>query len=645
MSVSLPSTLVDPINTFFTANQVHRVGHSTIICGASTNAKNQPEYPITGSSYQRINGVVTVVCASFPDADVGRLIRFATNNWGKMDALAVVLSAAPYTGGKTLLTALEITGDGSHRPDITLGAMPNNTNPYVHDVQGSGNSHSWVTKLNGACGGVLDVVNMAVGSTNVTDWIDPDRQAYISNLTNLYGKFDTAIVDFGYGNSITDPNLSAAGIMAVIDQCMQWVSNLARTVIFVGAPGGRPGGDGTLVSNPQNTIDYVTLQLLNHYLRQFFAERYPQAVYCDMATEATQATMRPWTGTFGNVSTTHLTLPSSFSGIDDYYTGANITIVKGQGAGQTRAITQYVGSTQIATTASAFSPLPDTTTSVFSIDSNADLPTGRLTDGYIGSDGVHLTPDYCSLQAALIADHMIPLLGKWTPFNNQSPDFVYASTVQDLGHMNNAGGTFQWNGSVPTISVTLGSNTGTAVQGTVISGTGLTGNMSAVINFVPSYDDGGYEQELTFSDPVDGGANLIIDYHGTNAYPLLQMVNDSRFQNKDMDFWLDHGVYGFRQNSVFYMEIGFYGTTAVDTRQICSWFSNNGTAGMFGARRAWCQGFDGHFRAGNGRIRIPANTFTDAFIRFNIVGVSGIPMNVLRVRMSRLRAALRQLLL
>lgn len=67
-----------------------------------------------------------------------------------------------------------------------------------------------------------------------------------------------------------------------------------------------------------------------------------------------------------------ITLDASASATDDFYNNTQITIVGGTGAGQTRFITDYVGSTRVATVAS-WTTTPDNT-SVFVINGFGSLP-------------------------------------------------------------------------------------------------------------------------------------------------------------------------------------------------------------------------------------------------------------------------------
>lgn len=88
------------------------------------------------------------------------------------------------------------------------------------------------------------------------------------------------------------------------------------------------------------------------------------------------------TGTAQAGASTTITLDASASATDDLYNGASITITSGTGAGQTRIISDYVGSTKVATVSTSWTTTPNST-SVFSITSQVDQyinasPQGRL---------------------------------------------------------------------------------------------------------------------------------------------------------------------------------------------------------------------------------------------------------------------------
>lgn len=103
-------------------------------------------------------------------------------------------------------------------------------------------------------------------------------------------------------------------------------------------------------------------------------------------------------GTAQAGAATTVTLDASASATDDLYNGQYLFLVGGTGAGQSRVIVDYVGSTKVATVDRAWATNPDST-SVFVIfpSSNAKQDTsGQVTVGGFATDAVNA--------AALAAD-------------------------------------------------------------------------------------------------------------------------------------------------------------------------------------------------------------------------------------------------
>jgi hypothetical protein len=587
-----------------------------------------------------VSGVVTVQCNAFPDADVGRLIRLGANNDGRIDCHAIIISATPAAGNTTIVASEIVTG--ATRPNIALGSV-SSTSMWVFDAASYNNTSSWVPKMNANVGGILDITNLAVGGTTPEDWVDADRRAYIETSLPI---FDTAIVDFGLGNAITNPTQSAEVIYGYLDQALAWATKRARHVIFLGLAGARLGGDSALVASPETTADTTTGTRVDSYLRSYILERWPTVEFVDIGSEFAAAAMFATTGQAQAVTTNTITLAKSAVQTDGYYVGADITIVAGTGAGQTvRQITGYVGTTRVATLDSTWVTTPDTF-SVYSIDSNDDLVHGRPARELIGSDGIHWTPTGGDIIATALADTIMKHKSAWSPFMLSYPDFVFLNTTADGGGGYNPNGLYSWAGPVPTTSVSLAGigTIGTGIQGTSVSGSGLTVAMSAALSVVDSGETGGgKEMQLIFNDPSDGGATVNVQYAGTTAFPIVNLLNDARFRNVDVDAWFDYGIFGFKQDGVFNIEVALFGTTATDTRLIAAWISNRGSNGMFGAGRAWTRGHNGWHRTP--KFRIPSNTYTGGYIQISVVGSAGVPLGTMKIRMGRLRLAVRQALI
>lgn len=87
-------------------------------------------------------------------------------------------------------------------------------------------------------------------------------------------------------------------------------------------------------------------------------------------------TVRQETAQAGSGNT--ITLDTGASSVDDFYDNMALTIVEGEGAGQTRYITSYVGSTKVATVDATWSTQPNST-SVFRIYGQ-QLTSGNTVD-------------------------------------------------------------------------------------------------------------------------------------------------------------------------------------------------------------------------------------------------------------------------
>lgn len=118
------------------------------------------------------------------------------------------------------------------------------------------------------------------------------------------------------------------------------------------------------------------------------------------------------TGTAQAGTSTTITLDASALANDDIYNGSTITITGGTGVGQVRVISDYVGSTKVATVSVAFTVTPDNT-SLFSVASQVGqyvnaVPQGRAKISSITSVTVaNAIVEYPFFSNAAIAN------GKW----------------------------------------------------------------------------------------------------------------------------------------------------------------------------------------------------------------------------------------
>jgi len=81
-------------------------------------------------------------------------------------------------------------------------------------------------------------------------------------------------------------------------------------------------------------------------------------------------------GTAVSATSTTLVLPPSASPVDDFHNGEEVFILQNTGAGQRRAITDYVGATRTATVA-AWSVVPDSTSTLEIAPVKLTLSTGK----------------------------------------------------------------------------------------------------------------------------------------------------------------------------------------------------------------------------------------------------------------------------
>lgn len=97
-------------------------------------------------------------------------------------------------------------------------------------------------------------------------------------------------------------------------------------------------------------------------------------------------------GTAQAGSSSSLTLRSGASAVDEFYRGAIIRIYGGTGAGQSRRINGYVGSTKVATTAPTWATAPDNTSTysiqpslVPNVDGSGSIVSVSAVSGSVGS--------------------------------------------------------------------------------------------------------------------------------------------------------------------------------------------------------------------------------------------------------------------
>ncbi|WP_127580815.1 hypothetical protein [Paenibacillus koleovorans] len=174
---------------------------------------------------------------------------------------------------------------------------------------------------------------------------------------------------------------------------------------------------GTRIIFDSNQVGFYVIETTS-------ASSVPQVAYTPQQSKTAQS---------GSTSTT-LNMAADASVADDYYNGLVVTIVSGTGAGQSRTITDYVGSTKVATV-SAWSPTPNAT-SVYSISmpgswaglgtKEATFTVGTMptaTDGTLGNANV--------LNAVITYSHNIPP-GKGLTNVSVNVDDVYVNDQRNV---------------------------------------------------------------------------------------------------------------------------------------------------------------------------------------------------------------------
>jgi hypothetical protein len=155
---------------------------------------------------------------------------------------------------------------------------------------------------------------------------------------------------------------------------VEGISARKTTDIFRCAPAetvaGVPKVDTQYVAGATpETADNVTDNVLNEVLSGHTTSGTVGKALSDMLASLIT---RSATAQAGGAST--ITLDSSASAVDDFYNNQILLIVSGTGAGQARSIADYVGSTKVATVASAWATNPNSS-SVFAI-----LPSAAAID-------------------------------------------------------------------------------------------------------------------------------------------------------------------------------------------------------------------------------------------------------------------------
>lgn len=148
----------------------------------------------------------------------------------------------------------------------------------------------------------------------------------------------------------------------------------------------RLGRGSYLVENIRNNMSSVAVQFRADWNREHIiamsdnkvvAKSFGTPVITEDEGFDFDGVMVPNKGTAAAGAAGSITLATGASASDDAYNAMTVYIVSGTGAGQNRVISDYTGSTRVATVASNWTTNPDNT-SVYRVVKTADLPTVDL---------------------------------------------------------------------------------------------------------------------------------------------------------------------------------------------------------------------------------------------------------------------------
>lgn len=270
---------------------------------------------------------------------------------------------------------------------------------------------------------------------------------------------------------------------------------------------------------------------------------------------------------------------------------------------------------------------------------------GRPPTGLLDSSGIHYTPYANELLARLVAREVQKMIPELTPYPQTSADNVFVNTVLDYDSQPNPNGIKCWDANTASIPATLpGLGTlGTLPTGTTLFEDGATGAMTALFSFEDS-PFGGKRLVFTFNDPVGvpTGLTLGIYHAGAVGSDLTTLLNNTAFQNKDLDLWVDCGWSGFNTGalrSVYVQLVAKIGGVDV---VLAAPISDYGTNAMSNTANTWDRGFSGILRTPSA-FRIPSGvTYTNAQIQLVFRTVADTPLGNLKVTWGRMQLTARQ---
>lgn len=207
-----------------------------------------------------------------------------------------------------------------------------------------------------------------------TDWIKDDGTKWNTGdrikIKGLGGEIITGVIDSdtALAKSTTGQTFVGTGPYTInVDEVSKPIVGDNFTIVNATTGGVWTQGASiiigtiTAIDTTNKIITFNTNLSINNYVMQ------NGDLLCETTASSSAPTVKAnLTGTAQAGAASTITLPSTFSATDDTYNGLAITITGGTGAGQVRTISDYVGSTKVATVNSAWATNPDST-SVFLI--------------------------------------------------------------------------------------------------------------------------------------------------------------------------------------------------------------------------------------------------------------------------------------
>ncbi len=280
---------------------------------------------------------------------------------GTVDRIDIVSSGSQYTSAPTVV----ISGDGLGASAIATVNNGNISNIIVTST-GSGYSYANITFTGGGVGANGATANAILSPYNghgsdpvgelggffvliSTDLVYSENSIFtVTNDYRQIGVLQNPLLNDGvtlangldYDQSLRLTFTSVSGSTFVIDEVIT---------------GSISGATGVVLDWNSSTKVLRLVQVLGNFV--------PGESVVGASASGLLQTFTG-TATSGGVST--ITLPNSASSVDSFYNGQTIKILSGSGAGQIRVITNYVGSTRVATVSNPFITAPNSS-SVISI--------------------------------------------------------------------------------------------------------------------------------------------------------------------------------------------------------------------------------------------------------------------------------------